>query len=240
MLNVGKTVSVPKAAALCGVNRATISNWINQKKLYAIRKDRNYAVPLKELLLFLKSTGRQIPDELQNKDPIEPLFKTFQHCWEYHEDSPHQLRCGGCVVLEKQLDVCFEAKGSRHLDCPVECYHCGYYQEIFYPRFQFIDQLDVPAAVCKSLFIWSANSRFADLCEVPKSDFPGMGLEKIIHTDSLKTVISEIKKLQLGDPLSVAFDIAFRQETNKTMHASISFIPLNQPSGTFLFLARAE
>ncbi len=237
MHKVEETVSVPEAASLCGVNRATINNWINKKKLYAIRKDRNYAVPLKELLLFLKSTGREIPDELQNKDTVEPLFKAFQYCWNYLHGKPHQRRCGGCVVREKELDVCFEAKVSSHLGCPEECCSCLYYKDILYPRFQFIDQLDVPAAVCGGLSIWGANRRFADLCGVSKNNLPGMGLENVIHTDSLESVIHEIKKLELGDPPPMIFDTAFKGGVNQAVYRKISLIPLNQPSGTFLFLA---
>jgi len=48
-----KMLSVPETAVLCGVTRSTINNRINNKKLYAIRSGRNYAVPAKELLIFL-------------------------------------------------------------------------------------------------------------------------------------------------------------------------------------------
>jgi len=50
-------LSVPETAALCGVTRSTINNWINNNKRTAIRSGRNYGVLEKELLFFLRSTG---------------------------------------------------------------------------------------------------------------------------------------------------------------------------------------
>jgi hypothetical protein len=98
---VEKTVSVPRAATLCGVNRATINNWIRDKKVYAFRSGRNYEVPEKELLLFLRSTGRPIPPGLRRDDLSGPTFKPLRFCWTYPKDAAHEGQCEGCVVFEK-------------------------------------------------------------------------------------------------------------------------------------------
>ena len=240
MITEKKMVSVPQAAALCGVTRATINNWINNKKLYAIRSGRNYAVPAKELLIFLRSTGREIPSELQSGDLKGLLFKTFQYCWDYSKDSAHEEMCKGCVVSDKKLDVCFTARGSSKLDCTVECFECGYYQEIHFPRIQFIHQLDFPAAVCKGLFFWGANSRWAAINRISQKEFPGMGIERLIHPNSLEMVISAIRKMELGESLPMTFNIFLKGKPKGKQEASISFLPLNEPPGTFLFLAKVE
>jgi len=234
-----KTLSVPETATLCGVTRSTINNWINDKKLNATRSGRNYSVPAKEVLFFLRSTGRDIPPELQSDDLKGPLFKTFQNCWDYPKDSDHIERCKGCVVLDKKLDVCFTAKGSSKLGCPVECYECRYYQEIYLPRIQFIHQLDFPAAVCNGLFFWGANSRWAAINRISRKTFPGIGMEGLIHPDSLEGIISAIRRMELGESLPMTFNILLKSDTKGKQAVSISFIPLNEPPGTFLFLAKA-
>ncbi len=77
MVREEKTVSVPGAATLIGITRSTVNHWINTKKLYAKRSGRNYSVPVKDLLLFLKSTGRKIHDELAGEDTQGPNFHTI-------------------------------------------------------------------------------------------------------------------------------------------------------------------
>ena len=233
-------LSVPETAALCGVTRSTINNWINDKKLTAIRSGRNYGVPEKELLIFLRSTGKEIPSELQSDDLKGPLYKTFQYCWDYPKDSAHEERCKGCVVLDKKLDVCFTAKASSKLDCTVECSECHYYQEIYLPRIQFIHQLDLPAAVCKGLFFWGANSKWAEINRISQNNFPGMGVERLVHPDALEGVISTIRKMELGESLPMTFNILMKSKKRGKQEANISFIPLNEPPGTFLFLAKVE
>jgi excisionase family DNA binding protein len=240
MVTQEKTISVPQAAALCGVNRATINTWINNKKLYAFRSGRNYRVPKNELLFFLKSTGRDFPPELQRHELRAPLFKTFRFCWEYPKDRAHEAQCKGCVVLGKKLEVCFTARESFKLDCPVDCYECSYYQDIFLPRFQFIHQFDFPAAIYKGFFFWDANVRMAEIAQAPQKEFPGKGMEKLIHPESLESMISTIRKMELGESIPMTFNVFLKSETKRNLGANISLIPLNEPSGAFLFLAKVE
>ncbi len=238
MIIVEKTVSVPEAANICGVTRSTINNWINTKKLYARRSGRNYSVPKKELLLFLKSAGRTIPPELKTHGIQKPVFKSFQHCWEYWADSDHGGQCKDCVVLNNRLRNCFTAKGSSRLYCTVGCSECRYYQDIYLPRIQFIDQIEFPAAVCHGLYFWGGNSKMAKVCEIPAGDFPGMGMERVIHPDSLEAVISNIKRLELEEPLPMTLDIFLKSASRQKIRATICLCPLSEPSGSFLMLLK--
>lgn len=237
MIKAEKTVSVPKAAIFCGVTRSTINNWINSKKLYARRSGRNYLVPKKELLLFLRSTGKRIPPELGNDDFQEPVFKSLQPCWEYWKGSDHGDGCGDCVVSSNQLTPCFTAKESKRLHCPDGCEQCRYYRDIYLPRIDFIHQIELPAAVCKGLYFWGANNRLAEISRIPQKNFPGTGIESVIHPDSLEAVISNIKKMELGEPVPMTQSIFLKNKPSGKLRSTICMSPLNEPSGAFLILA---
>lgn len=124
MIKEEKTVSVPEAASLCGVTRSTVNYWIKTKKLHAKRSGRNYSVPVKELFLFLKSTERKIPFELESDDLV-PVFKAYRPCWDYWKGSDHGNGCNGCVVSDNQIEICFTAKNSSKLHCSTRCFSSG-------------------------------------------------------------------------------------------------------------------
>jgi excisionase family DNA binding protein len=233
-----KLLSVPEAASLIGVSRSTINHWINTKKIHARRSGRNYSVPVKELLLFLRATGKDIPSELKRNDLQGPLFKSFRHCWDYWKNCDHGKGCKDCLVYHNKIENCFTANESNRLNCTSRCYGCDYYQEIYIPRMHFIHQLNFPGAICKGLYVWGANSRWAEICQVSQKDFPGMGIEKIMHPKSLELIISNIKKMELGEAVPMAQNILLKNEPNGTLEATVSFFPLNNPSGTFLVLAK--
>ena len=76
MLVRQKALSVSQAAVLCSVGRTTVGYWIRSKKLRANRVGRNYSIPVQDLLVFLKSTGQQIPPALQDENLKGPIFKS--------------------------------------------------------------------------------------------------------------------------------------------------------------------
>jgi len=234
-----KTISVPKAAELVGVTRSAVNSWIKDNKLHAKRSGRNYSVPVKELFLFLKYTGRKIPPELESED-LNPIFKTHQHCWDYWKNSDHGNNCDGCVVSDIQLETCFTAKNSSRLYCSVSCNECSYYHDIYLPRIQFIHQIDYPVAVFKGLFFWGANRRWSKICQFPEKDFPGMGIEQVIDQYSLSLVISDIKKLELGEAVQSAKRVLLKIESEEKVEFIVSLLPLNEPPGTFLMMAIPE
>lgn len=236
MIKEEKTVSVPEAASFCGVTRSTVNHWIKTKKLHAKRLGRNYSVPVKELFLFLKSTKRKIPFELESDDLV-PVFKAYRPCWDYWKGSEHGDGCNGCVVSDNQIEICFTAKNSSKLHRSIKCSECDYYQDIYLSRIQFINQFDFPAAVYKGLFFWGVNSRWSKICRMSQKDFPGTGIERVIDHESLGSVISLIKKLELGEPIQPANSVYLKTEIKSKLKVIVSFFPLNEPQGTFLVLA---
>lgn len=73
---------------------------------------------------------------------------------------------------------------------------------------------------------------------MPQKDFPGTGIERVIDHESLETVISLIKKLELGEPIQPANSIYLKTEIEGNLEVIVSFLPLNEPQGTFLMLAK--
>ena len=155
-----ETLSVHETAELCGVGHSTVGYWIRSKKLFADRVGKNYSIPVKELLFFLQSTGRNIPVELADMNLREPCFRTIGHCWEYHKGTSHGRNCRDCLVLNNELEVCFSARASSSLCCPEVCHECKYYKANYLPRIQFIFQIDFAAAIYKDLCCWGGNSNF--------------------------------------------------------------------------------
>ncbi|MBW2631892.1 MAG: hypothetical protein JRC90_09055 [Deltaproteobacteria bacterium] len=68
-----------------------------------------------------------------------------------------------------------------------------------------------------------------------------MGIESVVHPDSLETVISAAKKRTLGDPEVLRTYIIFlKNNQNGNLRVCVSLYPLGKPSGTFLVLAEPE
>ena len=239
MLVEEKTVSVPEAASLIGITRSTVNHWIKTGKLHAQRLGRNYAVPVKELLLFLKSTGRRIPPELESENS-GPSFRVYRHCWSCWAEKSHGLRCDGCIVHTNRIEICFAAKDSSRLHCTTMCYECAYYQDIYLPRIQFVHQVRVPAAVCRGLYFWGVSNLWSQLCQVPLKDFPGAGIESAFAQESLEAAITSVRELELGEPVQSIEGIHLKTKHGGRLAVAVSPYPLDEPSGTFLLLARPE
>jgi excisionase family DNA binding protein len=239
METYAKCLSVTQTARLCGVGRTTVGYWIRSNKLPASRNGKKYEIPIQGLLYFLRAEGHNIPVELAKENLNGPVFRTFQHCWQYYRDSSHGLNCHLCIVAQKKLKVCFSACNSGALGCPGNCQSCRYYQETYYPRLQFIHQFETPAAVVKDLYFWAGNPEMADLCEIEEKDLVGMGVEKIVHPDSLEQVISGAKRKALGDPGAQSdCCIYIKSRQLDKIKARLSVFLLKEPPGAFLILAQ--
>ena len=190
-------LSVAEAARLFGMSRGTVGYWIRKKGLHAIRTGRRYRISVEDLLFFLKSTGHKIPRGLGGEELRGPIFKTVQKCMQYWQGSEHGNCCKDCTVFINQLEICFAARGSRSLKCNVPCNECQYYQEIIQPIISFVHQIDFPAAVYNESYLWGGNRKWAELCNVPENDLPGMGIEQVVHGDSLGTIIRSRRKLKI-------------------------------------------
>ena len=237
MPTLQKSLSVAQAAALCGVGRTTVGYWIRSNKLRANRVGRNYSIPVQDLLFFLKSTGQKIPAELQAENLRGPIFKSFQHCWEYWRDRDPVRNCEACVAFKRRLEVCFTAKTINGSKCAKACDLCQYYVEIFLPKIHFVNQIDTPASVIKDLYFWCGNSKWAQLCEVEKKDLIGLGVEELVHPSSLETMISRAKRRSLGDfELPEKFALNLKNRRSGKIAVLVGVYPLTEPEGAFLVL----
>lgn len=237
MPNSERILSTVQAAALCGVPRSTLSYWIRTNKLHAERTGKKYSIRAHDMVCFLKSTGRNIPHGLAGEDSEAPIFRTIPNCWDYWKAAHNGRNCKACVVFTNQLEVCFTAKETSHLHCQQACGQCQYYLNAYLPRIQFIHQIDFPATVYKGLHVWAGNRSFAGLCGVERKDLPGMGIERLVHKDSLETVISVIKKRALGDSqVPRTYSVFFKNAEHGKLRVRVSAYPLSEPQGTKLVL----
>jgi len=236
-----KELTVKQVAALCDVDRTTVGYWVRSKKLYANRKGRRYAIPVEELRDFLKSIGQKIPPELKSENFQKPYFRAIENCWQFWHANDHAQNCNTCFVYKNHIDTCFTLRGGSSLKCTHSCEACKYYQENYFARINFIHQIDMPAAVYKDLYIWGANTEFAELCGIPQNDLVGIGIEQIAHPDSMESVISFAKRRAAGDPaVPRYYRLYIRKNQQEKKRISMSVQPLKDPTGTFLVLAETE
>ena len=238
MMNAPKTITVSQAAAICKVGRTTVGYWVRSKKVFAQRMGRNYAIPVEDLLHFLKSSGQSIPPELGNGGSEEPVFKSFQTCWQFWQGKDDGHHCEQCTAFRHQVEECFSVRDNGNSGCPDICRQCRYYLDMFVARFRFIHQIDFPAAVFKGLSVWGGNAGWAEMCEVSENELIGLGIEKIIHPSSLPNVISSLKRIALEEkPGCVAGDVFINSRGRGKLAVSAWVFPLRAPAGTFLMLA---
>ena len=64
-----------------------------------------------------------------------------------------------------------------------------------------------------------------------------MGIESLFHHESLERVLSNIRRRALGDPnVPKSYEVFLRKGEAGKMEATISVVPLREPSRTFLLL----
>ena len=228
--------SVPECASLCGVGRGTVHYWIRNNKLHAFRKGRSFRISASDLIRFLRGTRRPIPEDLVDLAANRPLFIAPVSCWEYGHGASSES-CRQCVVYTQGMDACFYAKATNSNRCSQSCSSCRYYRDVISPRIHFIHQIDTPAAVYRDLYFVAANQGFAEICGVDESELPGMGIENIIHPDSLATVIANARRRSLGDrDVPRYYPVFVSTRRNGRIKANIAVYPLNQPKGSYLVL----
>lgn len=231
-----KALSVSQTAALCGVGRTTVGYWIRSKKLHANRVGRNYSILVDDLLFFLKSSDQKIPPALVRENSNGLIFKSFQNCWQHWNGSKHGHNCHSCIAFKNQLQDCFTVKDSGMLGCS-DCLTCRYYMETYFPRIQFIHQIGLPAAVFKDLYLWGGNTQCAELCHVRPQDLVGMGIEKLVHANSLASVIEKVRQMAIGEPVvtdQCKIYVNDRAQGSRKIHVWI--YPLKEPARTFLVI----
>lgn len=235
-----QSLSVMDIAQTCGVARSTVSYWIAKKALPAHRLRNRHMVSVDDLVLFLKSEGRPIPQILlEQVGSMSPLpFRPFKRCWEYWENDSRGKKCLQCNVFTHQIDQCFTAQDTHGRHCPVNCHECHYFGEYYGPRMAFIHQIEKPAAVYKDLYLWSGNKAWADLCGVDVEKLIGIGIEELVHHESLGTFISYNKRKIQGDStVPDRFQVSFGEKTRDRIKVYLAITPLKSPSGALLAMA---
>jgi excisionase family DNA binding protein len=233
-----QSLSVTETAALCGVGRTTVGYWIRSNKLFARRQGRVYRIPVADLLVFLKSTGRPIPAEIAQLNGRVPSFGSLQPCWRFRHRNDTDGHCLDCVVFRHRRGSCFTTRECAGSGSNRHCSACRYYQETYRPRIQFIHQIDFPALVFKELNIWESNSRWAEMCDMDPDHLIGLGIEKIVHAASLASVVQGAKKLMLDERRTAGSCTLYLQNSRgDRLKARISILPLAEPSGAYLAIA---
>jgi len=241
MIGKEQLLSVSQAASLCGVGHSTVGYWIRANKLRAFRVGKQHSIPVEELLLYLKSKGQKIPEELAGVDSLDPGSRTLQNCWQYFDGAPEAHDCNNCIVFKNRVETCFTGKEIGSLECPTDCPDCKYYVETYLPKIQFIRQISSPAAIARGFYLWGGNKLWAELCGVDEKNLPGMGIEHVFHADSLEMIIAGIKKRTLGDPsVTKSYKTFFKNDEKGKVAVSISVYGLDDPDDALLILAEPE
>jgi excisionase family DNA binding protein len=235
-----KTIGVNETASLCSVGRSTVTYWIREKKLQAIKSGKNYLINRDDLRYFLKSKSKIIPPELFKGKEQAPQFKPIKPCWEYWKDCARGQNCEDCAIVVNCLDVCFTTKESKAACCDGLCLECRYYQEFYLPRIQFIHQIEFPAAVFKDLYFWGGNFQWATLCQVSEGSIPGMGIEQLFHPESLALTISAIKLARLGNPFPNSYSAFLKNRNHGSSEINLFLFPIKYMAGMFLLLGKPE
>lgn len=240
MNSMSQFLSVMDIAHICGVARSTVSYWIAKKSLPAHRNGNKHMVSVADLVLFLKSEGQPVPQDLleQVGGIYSRPFRPFKKCWEYWANEPHGTRCRDCSVFNYQVNECFTARHNHNVQCRIDCHECQFFSEYYGLRVAFIHQVKKPSAVYKDLYLWSGNRAWADLCGVDVGQLIGAGIEEFLYPDSLKSVISYNKMRVQGDPtVPDRFRVAFINKSDGKKDVYLTISSLISPAGTWLALA---
>ncbi len=233
-----ESLSVQQVASLCGVNRNTVGYWCRSGKIHTQREGNKYVIPVKDLTLFLESTGRRVPQELYQENPMERVFKTVMACWEYNEGTPHGNECKDCRIFHNRLSNCFIMRGLSASKCPQDCNKCEYFHKTHLPRIQMVHQIAAPAFVYGDFHFLGGNSAGAELCGIHVEEIIGMGVEELVHRDSLASLLHEFRKMGLkGHEPSGPFPIYLKNRNQERIEVEALFYPLHEPEGAWLVLA---
>lgn len=58
----------------------------------------------------------------------------------------------------------------------------------------------MPAVIYRDLAIWGANPGWAKLCGFDESQLIGMGMENVVHAESLEDLIADSRNRSMGAP----------------------------------------
>jgi hypothetical protein len=109
--------------------------------------------------------------------------------------------------------------------------------DTFYPRIQFVHQINLPAAIVRDFHLWGGNAQCADLCDVQPKELIGMAVEKIVHARSLGKIIQTARNMAFKD---LRFEnnctISINGDRGRRRVIQVSIFPLQEPNRVFLVL----
>ncbi len=234
-----QTLSVLSISEICDVARSTVSYWITQKGLSAHRSGNKFMVTVEDLVIFLESIGRSVPDGLVDSigGVFSHPFKPFLSCWEYWKKDIHSENCKNCLVFKFHITECFTVKNNRS-ECSADCSKCQYYYEHYTPYTAFIHQMSMPAAVFRDMYIWAGNRAWAELCGVDVDSLIGMGVEEVVHPESIRNIININKKIKQEENAEfLKSAIYFENQQREKISAKLIITPLTKPEGACFAIA---
>ncbi|NLA75232.1 MAG: hypothetical protein GX846_07170 [Deltaproteobacteria bacterium] len=114
--------------------------------------------------------------------------------------------------------------------CNIECARCRYFYEHYTQYISFIHQMSMPVAIFRDMYIWSGNRAWADMCNVDPDILIGMGVEEIIHPESIRVIIDFNKRLQQGNSsMILKSQIRLESGNGKEIRVNLTITPLKQP-----------
>ena len=173
-MGIENQLSVSQVASLCGVGHSTVGYWIRTNRLRAFRIGKQYLIPVEELVLYLKSKGQEIPDELVELNAQLADTITFTNCWQYFMGTADRHDCDQCFVFKKRLKPCFTSKRIASFECSSACLDCGYYMKTYLPSIKFIHRISCPAAISKNLPM-GGDGAWVELCGIAEEVLPVNG-----------------------------------------------------------------
>lgn len=237
MNSTDEMLSVQQVSGLCGVNRNTVGYWCRSGKIHALKTGNRYAIPKRDLRAYLESTGRGIPGLFLDGSPQAWPFRTIRPCWRHYREKPNGHKCDDCLVFQNHIKTCFIGRELGALKCPEDCHECGYFHDTYLPRMQVVHQVGAPGFIYKDFRFWGGNRQAAVLSGFEERQILGLGVEKIVHRDSLEIFLSEAKMLEMIKPaFSELRSIYLRSNDKGGIEVNASFYPLCEPEGAWLFL----
>ena len=116
MFSDTQMLSVLNISEICDVARSTASYWITSKGLPARRSGNKFMVSTQDLIIFLESIGRPIPQALMDGlgGVLSHPFKSYLNCWEYWQKDKHGENCRTLTVvfMEGLEPLCWEENGK--------------------------------------------------------------------------------------------------------------------------------
>lgn len=239
MYSETQMLSILNISEICDVARSTVSYWIAQKGLTAHRSGNKFMVAVEDLILFLESIGRDVPESLVDYTGgvFSHPFKPFLNCWEYWKKDGHSGKCENCLVYKYHISECFTVKNARH-ECTTDCSRCQYYYDHFTRYTAFIHQMSMPAAVFRDMYILAGNKAWAELCGVDIEYLIGLGIEEIVHPESIRNIINFNKRIKQEENTEFLKSIIyFENQQGQKISARLTITLLTKPEGACFAIA---